>query len=227
VGYLPAETFPSLIVNVASPDAVAEEPVFFTVTVQGPLPTSRVELAPIDVCVVVLHFSRMSWELESRFATFTAKEAGATRAITVTANKILIACSLPAIHPPIQPGKSQSTPGKCRKTLRPIPDPSGYAATPTAEPGNSPTSSAPTSSSANRENKAQSLTRQLQIPLLLQDLGIHRIRCQINLPRPRHRTRIHKHLPEKPGILESSKHASELLRSQLDLSRNTVPKTHE
>ena len=70
----------------------------------------------------------MSWELESRFATFTAKAAGATTANRVTANKILIACSLPAIHPPIQPGKSQSLTRKCRKTSRPIPDSSVYSA---------------------------------------------------------------------------------------------------
>ncbi len=63
--------------------------------------------------------------------------------------------------------------------------------------------------------------------MLSQNLCIHRIGCQINLPRPRHHTRIHKYLPEKPRVLESSKYASELLRSQLDLSRNAVPKPHE
>lgn len=71
----------------------------------------------------------MSWELESRFATFTAKAAGATTAIRVTAHKIFIACSLPAIHPQIQPGKSQSPTRTFRNTLRPIPAPSVYAAT--------------------------------------------------------------------------------------------------
>ena len=76
--------------RVPLPEAVPEELVFFTVTVQGPLPMSRVVLLPKDVCVVVEHLMVMSWELESLLVSFTAKAAGVARPRANTTDRVFI-----------------------------------------------------------------------------------------------------------------------------------------
>lgn len=79
-GYFPTETLPFWITKFWFPEAVADAPVFFTVTVHGPLPRSRVDEPAIEVCAVDEHFTTRSCELESRLISFTAKAAGATTA---------------------------------------------------------------------------------------------------------------------------------------------------
>ncbi len=78
--YFPTDTLPFWITKFRLPEAVADDPVFFTVTVHGPLPRSRVDEPPIDVCAVDEHFTNNSCELESRLMSFTAKAAGAATA---------------------------------------------------------------------------------------------------------------------------------------------------
>lgn len=77
--------------RVLLPEAVAEELVFLTVTVQGPLPISRVVLPLNEVCVVVEHLMVMSWELESLLVSFTAKAAGVARPRAKITDRVFIA----------------------------------------------------------------------------------------------------------------------------------------
>ena len=65
------------------PLPLAEAPVFFTVTVHGPLPMSRVELAPTLPCVVTEHLMVRSCELLSLLTTFTASAGDVATAVTM------------------------------------------------------------------------------------------------------------------------------------------------
>lgn len=78
--YFPTDTLPFWITKFWLPEAVADDPVFFTVTLQGPLPRSRVDEPAIDVSAADEHFTNKSCELESRLMSFTAKAAGAATA---------------------------------------------------------------------------------------------------------------------------------------------------
>ena len=84
--YLPLPIDPFWITSVASPEAVADAPDFVTVTVHGPLPRSRVELPPIDVCAVDEHLTVRSCDWLSLFTSLTAYAGIAARPMRGTAN---------------------------------------------------------------------------------------------------------------------------------------------
>jgi hypothetical protein len=105
--YFPTETLPFWITKFWFPEAVADAPVFFTVTVRGPLPRSRVDEPAIEVCAVDEHFTTRSCELESRLISFTAKAAGAATASMQRRERTFI---LPKVQPPPRADARPSAP---------------------------------------------------------------------------------------------------------------------